>query len=51
MLSVNQVAGFFKLKYLKKEMMDQIDFLLVDKHSFLQFVVDSVSEQQFSCCR
>ena len=31
------VAGFFQLKYLKKGVKDQVDFLHVDKHqSFLQ---------------
>ena len=30
------VAGFFQLKYLKKGVKDQVDFLHVDKHqSFL----------------
>ena len=33
----NQIAGFFKVLYLQKEVRDQVDFLHVDKYqSFLQ---------------
>ena len=35
--AVNQIAGFFKIKYFKKEVNDKVDFLPADKHkSFLQ---------------
>ena len=41
MLLANQFVGFFKVKYLKKEVWDQADFLHLDKHrSFLQ--VDTI---------
>ena len=41
MPTANQIAGFFKVLYLKKEVRDQVDFLHVDKHqSFLQ--VDNI---------
>ena len=37
MLLANQIAGFFKVQYLKKEVRGQVDFLYVNKHqSFLQ---------------
>ena len=33
----NQIAGFFKVQYLQKEMRDPVDFLYVNKYqSFLQ---------------
>ena len=32
MLSDNQIAGFFKMWYLKKEVKDQVYFWHVDKH-------------------
>ena len=36
MLLVNQIAGFFKVQYLKKKVRDQEDFLYVNYHqSFL----------------
>ena len=37
MLLANQIAGFFKIQYLKKEVRGQVDFLYVNKHqSFLK---------------
>ena len=37
MLLANQIAGFFKVQYLKKKVRDQVDFLNVILHqSFLQ---------------
>ena len=37
MLLSNQIVGFFKVSYLKKEVRGQVDFLYVKKHqSFLQ---------------
>ena len=37
MLLANQIAGFFKIQYLKKEVRGQVDFLYVNKHQrFLQ---------------
>ena len=35
MLSVNQIAGFFKMQYLKKEVDDEVYFWHVDKHQSL----------------
>ena len=32
MLLANQIAGFFKMHYLKKKVRDQVDFLYVNKH-------------------
>ena len=33
----NQIAGFFKVQYLKKKVRDEVDFLYVNQHqSFLQ---------------
>ena len=29
---VNQIVGFFKVQHLKKKVMDQVDFMHVDKH-------------------
>ena len=41
MLLANQIAGFFKMLYLKKEVNDEVYFWHADKHgSFLQ--VDSI---------
>ena len=41
MLLANQIAGFFKMLYLKKEVNDEVYLWLADKHwSFLQ--VDTV---------
>ena len=41
MLSANQIAGFFKMLYLKKEVKDEVYFCHADKHqSFLQ--VDAI---------
>ena len=37
MLSASQIAGFFKIYYLKKEARDQVNFSPVNEHqSFLQ---------------
>ena len=35
MLSANQIAGFFKMKYLKKKVNDQVCFWHIDKHGSL----------------
>ena len=32
MLLANQIAGFFKVQYLKKKARDQVVFLFVNKH-------------------
>ena len=41
MLLTNQIVGFFKVQYLKKEINDEMYFWHVDKHlSFLQ--VDNI---------
>ena len=32
MLSANQIAGFFKMQYLKKEVNNEVYFWHVDKH-------------------
>ena len=38
MLLANQITGFFKVQYLKKEVRGQVDFLYINKHqSFLQW--------------
>ena len=37
MLLANQIAGFFKVQYIEKEVRGQVEFLYVNKHqSFLQ---------------
>ena len=37
MFLANQIAGFFKVQYLKKKVRDQVDFLNANQHkSFLQ---------------
>ena len=40
MLLVNQIAGFFKMQCLKKEVNDEVYFWQADKQKFLQ--VDSI---------
>ena len=35
MLSANQIAGFFKMLYLKKEVKDEVYFCHADKHRSL----------------
>ena len=35
MLSANEIAGFFKLQYLKKELNDEIHFWHADKDQYL----------------
>ena len=35
MLSANQIAGFFKMQYLKKEVNDEVFFHNADKHRSL----------------
>ena len=42
MLSANQIAGFFKMQYLKKEVNDEVYFWHVDKHQNL-LQVDKLS--------
>ena len=32
MLSANQIAGFFKMQYLKKKVNDELQFWHADKH-------------------
>ena len=50
MLLTNQTAGFFKMKYLKKEVNDKVYFWYADKHrSFLQVdtIILSVRSQAY----
>ena len=35
MLSANEIAGFFKLQYLKKELNDEFQFWHADKDQYL----------------
>ena len=50
MLSVNQIAGFFKMYYLKEEVNDEVYFWYADKHrSLLQVdtIIFGVCNQAF----
>ena len=50
MLLVNQIAGFFKMRYLKKEVNDEVYFWHADKHqNFLQAGTITLSVHSQAC--
>ena len=52
MMSANQIAGFFRMQYLKKEVNDEVYFLHANKHQCLlqvDAIILGVRDQDQAC--